>query len=128
MTSTHFAVAPSILNRSYWITAEIEVPQGGANGVLVTQGGRFTGYAFYLKEGRPTFVINLIGIERPKWQSSEALPPGKHTVVFDWKMDSQRSRKAGGARFSGPTMLKKESVAETLTSKRFLLRSNERRP
>ncbi len=53
MTSTQFAVAPSILNRSYRITAEIEVPQGGANGVLVTQGGRFAGYAFDLKEGRP---------------------------------------------------------------------------
>lgn len=89
MTSTQFAVAPSILNRSYRITAEIEVPQGGANGVLVTQGGRFAGYGLYLKDGKPTFTINLIGVERPKWQGSEALPPGRHTIVFDWKMDPQ---------------------------------------
>jgi arylsulfatase len=89
MTSTQFAVAPSILNRSYRITAEIEVPQGGANGVLVTQGGRFAGYGLYLKDGKPTVTINLLDLERPKWQASEALSPGKHTIVFEWKMDAQ---------------------------------------
>jgi arylsulfatase len=88
MTSTQFAVAPSILNRSYRITAEIEVPQGGANGVLVTQGGRFSGYGLYLKDGKPTFTMNLLDIERPKWQGADALSAGKHTVVFDWKMDT----------------------------------------
>ncbi|HXZ17674.1 MAG TPA: arylsulfatase, partial [Roseiarcus sp.] len=82
-----FAVAPSILNRSYRITAEIEVPQGGANGVLVTQGGRFSGYGLYLKDGKPTFTMNLLDIERPKWQSPDVLPPGKHTIAFDWKTD-----------------------------------------
>jgi len=88
-TSNEFGVAPSILNRSYKITAEIEVPQGGANGVLVTQGGRFSGYGLYLKDGKPTFTMDLLNIERPKWQGAEALPPGKHTIVFDWKMDPQ---------------------------------------
>jgi hypothetical protein len=87
MTSTQFAVAPSILNRSYRITADIEVPQGGANGVLVTQGGRFSGWGLYLKDGKPTFTLNLLDIERPKWQAPNALPPGKHTIVFDWKME-----------------------------------------
>ena len=89
MTSTQFAVAPSILNRSYRITAEIDVPLGGASGVLVTQGGRFAGYGLYLKDGKPTFTMNLIGIERPKWQGTEALSPGEYTIVFDWKMDPQ---------------------------------------
>ena len=83
------AVAPSILNRSYRITAEIEVPQGGANGVLVTQGGRFSGWGLYLKDGKPTFTYNLLDVERSKWQGAEALPPGKHTIVFDWKMDAR---------------------------------------
>lgn len=96
MTSTQFAVAPSILNRSYRITAEIEVPQGGANGVLVTQGGRFAGYGLYLKDGKPTFTINLLGLERPKWQGTEALSPGKNTIVFDWKMDPQGMAVARG--------------------------------
>jgi arylsulfatase A-like enzyme len=89
MTSTQFGVAPSILNRSYRITAEIDVPAGGANGMLVTQGGRFSGYGLYLKDGKPTFTMNLLDIERPKWQGHEALPPGKHTIVFDWKMDAK---------------------------------------
>jgi hypothetical protein len=75
--STQFAVAPSILSRSYRITAGIEVPQGGAIDVLVTWEGRFAGCALYTKSGRPTFAMNLIGLERPKWQSSDALPPGK---------------------------------------------------
>ena len=68
MTSTQFGAAPSILNRSYRITADIEVPQGGANGMLVTQGGRFAGYGLYLKDGKPTFTMNLLDIERPKWE------------------------------------------------------------
>ena len=55
--------------------------------MLVTQGGRFSGYGLYLKDGKPTFTMDLLDIERPKWQSPEALPPGKHTIVFDWKMD-----------------------------------------
>ena len=96
MTSTQFGVAPSILNRSYHITAEIEVPQGGASGMLVTQGGRFSGYGLYLKDGKPTVTMDLLDIERPKWQSPEALPPGKHTIVFDWKMDPQGPAVARG--------------------------------
>jgi arylsulfatase len=87
MTSNQTSVAPSILNCSYKITADFEVPEGGANGVLVTHGGRFSGYGLYLKDGKPTFTMNLLDIERPKWQGPDALPPGKHTVVFDWKTD-----------------------------------------
>ena len=78
--------APGILNRSYRITAEIEVPQGGASGMLITQGGRFSGWGLYLREGKPVFTMNLLGVERPKWEGSAALPPGRHTVVFDWQM------------------------------------------
>jgi arylsulfatase len=77
--------APSLLNRSYTITAEIEVPSGGAEGMLVTDGGRFAGYGFYLLKGRPVFTWNLIDLERVKWQGKQALAPGKHTLVFDWK-------------------------------------------
>ena len=84
-TSNQSAVAPSILNRPYTITAEIEIPESGANGVLVTQGGRFSGYGLYLKDGKPTFTMNLLDVERPKWQSDLPLRPGKHTIVFDWK-------------------------------------------
>ena len=96
MTSTQFAVAPSILNRDYRITAEIEVPQGGANGVLVTQGGRFSGYGLYFKDGKPTFTMNLLDIERPKWQGADALPPGKHNIIFDWNMEARGEPLARG--------------------------------
>lgn len=81
--------APAILNRSYRITADIEVPQGGANGMLITQGGRFSGWGLYLREGKPVFTLNLLGIERPKWEGKVALPAGRHTIVFDWQMDAK---------------------------------------
>ncbi|HWT08255.1 MAG TPA: arylsulfatase [Roseomonas sp.] len=86
---TQSNAAPNILNRSFRITAEIEVPQGGANGMLVTQGGRFAGWGLYLREGRPVFTLNLLDLERVKWEAPQALPPGRHTVVFDFVLDPQ---------------------------------------
>ncbi|MCL4501834.1 MAG: arylsulfatase [Deltaproteobacteria bacterium] len=88
------AGAPNMLNKSYTITADIEVPQN-AEGVLVTDGGRFGGYGFYLLKGRPVFTWNLIQLERVKWQGKEALSPGKHTLVFDWKYDGPGLGKGG---------------------------------
>ena len=87
--------APSLLNRSYTITAEIEIPQGGADGMLVTDGGRFGGYGFYLLKGKPVFTWNLLALERVKWQGKEALAPGKHTLEFDWKYDGPGFGKGG---------------------------------
>jgi arylsulfatase len=87
--------APSLLNRSYTITAEIEIPQGGAEGMLVTDGGRFAGYGFYLLKGRPVFTWNLVALERVKWQGKDALAPGKHTLEFDWKYDGPGLGKGG---------------------------------
>jgi arylsulfatase len=79
--------SPSILNSSYTFTAEIEVPESGAEGMIVTSGGRFAGYGFYLKEGKPTFTWNMLNLERIQWQAEEALTPGKHTLVFDFSYD-----------------------------------------
>jgi arylsulfatase A-like enzyme len=87
--------APSLLNRSYTITAEIEIPQGGAEGMLMTDGGRFAGYGFYLLKGKPVFTWNLLGLERVKWQGKDALAPGKHTLEFDWKYDGLGLGKGG---------------------------------
>jgi hypothetical protein len=89
--------APSLLNRSYTITAEVEIPQGGAEGMLMTDGGRFAGYGFYLLKSRPVFTWNLLGLERVKWQSKDALAPGKHVVEFDWKYDGPGPGKGGTA-------------------------------
>jgi len=87
--------APSLLNRSYTITADIDVPQGGAEGMLVTDGGRFAGYGFYLLKGVPVFTWDLVALERVKWQGQQALAPGKHSLVFDWKYDGPGLGKGG---------------------------------
>jgi arylsulfatase len=89
------AGAPNMLNKSYTITAEIEIPDGGAEGMLITDGGRFAGYGFYLKKGVPVFTWNLIQLDLVKWQGKEALPPGKHTLEFDWKYDGPGLGKGG---------------------------------
>ena len=79
--------SPSILNSSYTITADIEVPQGGAEGMILTSGGRFAGYGFYLLKGKPVFLWNMVDLERIKWEGPDALTPGNHTVEFDFKYD-----------------------------------------
>jgi arylsulfatase len=79
--------SPLLLNTSYTITAEIDVPEGGAEGMILTSGGRFGGYGFYLLEGKPVFLWNMVDLERIKWEGTEALTPGKHVVEFDFKYD-----------------------------------------
>jgi arylsulfatase len=78
---------PTLLNTSYTITAEIDVPDGGAEGVIVTRGGRFGGYALYLLKGKPVFLWNLLDLKRVRWEGAEALAPGKHTLEYDFKYD-----------------------------------------
>jgi arylsulfatase len=79
--------SPLLLNTSYTITADIEVPQGGAEGMILTSGGRFAGYGFYLLKGKPVFLWNMIDLERIKWEGPDALQPGRHTVEFDFKYE-----------------------------------------
>ncbi len=87
MTGTPNGDAPSIIATSYNFKAEIEVPEGGAEGMIVTQGGRFAGYGFYLLKGKPVFLWNLVDLKRLKWEGAEVLAPGKHTLEFDFKYD-----------------------------------------
>ena len=82
-------------NKSYTITAEVEVPQGGGEGMLVTLGGRFGGYGFYLLKGKPVFLYNFLDLERFRWEGQEALTPGKHTIVFDFTYDGPGFGKGG---------------------------------
>lgn len=79
--------APSLLNTSYTIMAEITVPQGGAEGMIQTNGGRFGGYGMYLLKGKPVFVWNLLDLKRVRWEGPGPLSPGKHTLEFDFKYD-----------------------------------------
>jgi len=87
MTGTPQGDSPFLLDASYTITADVEVPQGGAEGMILTSGGRFGGYGFYLLKGKPMFVWNMVNLERIKWEGADALPPGRHTVEFDFKYD-----------------------------------------
>jgi arylsulfatase len=89
------AVAPNIVNRSYTITAEVNIPQGGAEGMIVTLGGRFGGYGLYLLKGRPIFLYNLLDLERFRWEGQQALAAGKHTIVFDFTYDGPGVAKGG---------------------------------
>ena len=79
--------SPNILNSSYTITADLEVPASGAEGMILTSGGRFAGYGFYLLKGKPVFLWNLVDLKRIKWEGPDALTPGKHLIEFDFKYD-----------------------------------------
>jgi arylsulfatase len=87
LTGTPNGDAPSILDSSYHFKAEVEIPEGGAEGMIVTQGGRFGGYGFYVLKGKPVFLWNLVDLKRVRWDGPEALSPGKHTLEFDFKYD-----------------------------------------
>ncbi|HTR04966.1 MAG TPA: arylsulfatase [Thermoanaerobaculia bacterium] len=79
--------SPLILNCSYTITADLDVPQGGAEGMILTSGGRFGGYGFYLLKGKPVFTWNMVGLKNITWNAPETLAPGRHSVEFDFKYD-----------------------------------------
>ena len=86
----------SLRNTSYTITADVEVPEKG-NGVILCQGGRFGGLSLYMKNGKPTFTYNYLGLEQYQVTSAEALKPGKYTLVYDFKY-------AGGGPGQGGTV------------------------
>jgi arylsulfatase len=95
------SAAPSILNKSYTITAEVEIPKGGAEGMIVTEGGRFGGYGLFLskgvagiRRGKPVFLYNLLNLKRTIWSGPE-IGAGKHTIVFDFKSDGRGLGKGG---------------------------------
>jgi arylsulfatase A-like enzyme len=87
VTGTPNGDAPSILNSSYSFTADVDIPQGDAEGMIVTQGGRFGGYGFYLLRGKPVFLYNFFDLLRTRWEGPDALSPGEHTIEFDFKYE-----------------------------------------
>jgi arylsulfatase len=89
--------APNILNRSFTITAEVNVPQGGGDGMIATEGGRWAGYGLYMLKGRPVFTYNLLELLVARWANDgdPPLPAGKHTIVFDFKYEGPGIAKSG---------------------------------
>ncbi|WP_294539626.1 arylsulfatase [uncultured Rhodoblastus sp.] len=101
MTGLPQGDSPFILDASYNFAAEIDVPQQGAEGMIVTSGGRFGGYGFYLVKGKPVWLWNLVDLERIKWEGADALTPGKHIVEFDFKYDGLGAGTLAFNNFSG---------------------------
>jgi arylsulfatase len=89
------ANSPSILGRSYKMTAEVDVPQGGGNGMLATTGGRWGGWGFYLLNGKPVFDYNMLILAQYRWEGTDALTPGKHTIAFEYTYEGPGIAKGG---------------------------------
>ena len=77
----------NVKNRSHTITAEVEIPQGGGEGVIVCQGGRFAGWSLYMKGGRVSYVHNWVGKERYTITAPQPLPPGAVTIRYEFAYD-----------------------------------------
>ena len=84
-----------IKNRSHTITANIEVPQGGGEGVIIAQGGRFGGWTLYMKGGKLKYCYNWLDQERYTVESTDSLPPGKAAVKLEFKYDGGGVAKGG---------------------------------
>src|SRR4051812_11368842 len=85
----------NIKNRSLSITAEVVIPDGGANGVILAQAGRFGGWSLYLKDGKPTYCYNFLGLEQFKVSAPAAVAAGKVTVRMNFDYDGGGIGKGG---------------------------------
>jgi arylsulfatase A-like enzyme len=85
----------NLKNKSYTVTADIEVPDAKANGVIVAQGGAFGGWSLYLNEGVPTHCYNLLGLNLIKATATEPLSPGHHQVRVEFTYDGDGLAKGG---------------------------------
>lgn len=109
--------APNLKNRSFTITANLEIPENGAEGVLLTQGGRFAGWSFFLADGKPTYAYNYTNTAHYIIQSREKLPPGKSTIRFNFDYDGGVG--AGGI---GKLFINDQQVAEGRVDKTIAYR------
>jgi len=86
--------APNILNRSFKITADVDVPENG-DGMIATLGGRWGGFGLYLLKGVPVFNYNMLALLQARWAGDKPIPAGKHKIVFDFKYDGPGIAKGG---------------------------------
>jgi hypothetical protein len=85
----------NIKNKSFSVTAELDVPDAGAEGVIIAQGGRFGGWALYAKGGKAKFVYNLLGIQEFAIEADSPMPSGKHQVRMEFAYDGGGLAKGG---------------------------------
>jgi arylsulfatase len=95
-------------NRSHTITADVEIPQGGANGVILAQAGRFGGWSLYMKDGKPVYTYNFLGLQRYSVAGPSPLPAGKATIRFEFVSDGGGLGKGG----TGTILVNGQKVAE----------------
>jgi arylsulfatase len=95
MTGMSENVFLNVKNRSKTITAEIDVPDSGAQGAIIVQGGRFGGWALYVKDGVPAYDYNFLGLQRFTIAGKEKLAPGRATIRFDFAYDGGGLAKGG---------------------------------
>ena len=98
----------NVKNRSYTVTAQLVIPEDGADGVVIVQGGRFAGWALYVKENKPAFAYNWFETDLYYVKSEQALPSGEVTVQYQFDFDGG----APGAGGSGTLLIDGEVVAE----------------
>jgi hypothetical protein len=77
----------NVKNQSKTITAELVIPEDGANGVILAQGGRFGGWSFYMKDGKLNYTYNFLGLSKYTVSADEKIPAGPAKVVLDFKYD-----------------------------------------
>jgi hypothetical protein len=114
--------APSILDKDYTITAEVTIPKGGAEGMIVTLGGRFGGYGLYLLKGKPVFDYNLFDLTHYRWEGgplghgllADALKPGEHTIKFDFKYAGPGPGKGGTGVLTVDGKLARKTIPHTI--------------
>lgn len=111
MTRIPEGSAPDLKNKSFGISAIVNIPEDGAEGVIMTQGGRFAGLGLYVHEGKPVFHYNLCGVERYTVAGKDKLTPGKHVVTLDFNYDGGGVGKGGTATL---TVDKQEVAKEKL--------------
>jgi arylsulfatase A-like enzyme len=99
----------NVKNRSHTITAEVEIPQGGGEGVILSQGGRFAGWSLYMKDGRVSYVHNWVGKERYTITAPDPVAPGKATIRYEFAYEGGDQPGAGG---TGTISVNGQTVAE----------------
>ena len=94
MVALPLGSSPPMLNKSWTITADIELPDSGS-GMIVTEGGLQGGFGLYLRDGKPTFVYNFLGVDRPTVAAKDPLPKGKTKLVVSFAYDGGGTGKGG---------------------------------
>jgi len=107
MTGMSENVFISTKNRSHSITAEVQIPEGGASGVILAQAGQFGGWSLYLKDGRPMYAYNYLGLETYRVAGSKPVPAGKATIRYEFAYEGPGLGKGG----TGTILVDGEKVA-----------------